>query len=99
MKLELQVAAVLEPLHAVPRAAVGRSVIERVTVAVEDIGISVPIEVDDRDPARAKIRVRGPPDEPGSKLPLPVVDEGPDLLPLLADECHDVGIPVAVEVG
>jgi hypothetical protein len=33
MELELEVAAILEPLYAVPRPAVGRRVIERVAVA------------------------------------------------------------------
>ena len=81
-----------------PRPAAGRGVVERVTVAVEDVGIAIFIEVDDRDPARTKVRIRRSPEKLGGELPLAVVDKRSDLLPLLADEAHDVGNPVAVDV-
>ena len=86
----------LQPLHAVPGPAVGGRVVERVAVAVQDVGVSVPIEVDEGDPARAVIRVRRAPEQlrPGLHA-----GEGPDLLPFLADQGQDVERVVGVEVG
>ena len=74
----------------------GGGVVERVAVAVQDVGVPVPVEIDEGDPARAEVRVRRAPEQP---LPQLGAGKGPDLLPLLADEGHDVAGPVVVEVG
>src|SRR5213079_346482 len=96
--LESQAAAIFEPLHAVPGPAAGRGIVERVTVAVKNVGISIAIEIDHRNPARTPIGICGSPQHLGKKVSLPVVDERPDLLPLLTDEADNVEMSVAVEV-
>ena len=99
VKVELQLPLVLEPLHAVPRPAVRRGVVERVAVAVHEIDVAVVVQVCQRQPARSEIRIGRAPDHPRREASRPVVHESPDLLPLLADQRHDVGTAIVVDVG
>src|SRR6185436_16510995 len=57
MKLELHLPLVLEPLYAVPWPAVRWCIVERVTIAEENIQVVVAIQVDNRHPARSEVRV------------------------------------------
>src|SRR5207249_1116996 len=97
-KLEPQVALVLEPLHAVPRPAVCGGIVEGVAVAVQDVGIAIPIEVDDGDPTGTEVRVRRAPERPGGEATSSVVHEPPDLFPFLTHERDDIRAAVVVEI-
>ena len=92
-------ALIFEPLHAVPRPAVGRRVVEGVAVAVQEVGVAVAIEIDRREPARSEVGVRRSPHEPRREPAAAGIGEHPDLFPLLADERGDVERAAAVEIG
>ena len=76
-------------------AAVRRRVVERVPVAVQEVGEPVAVEIGHGDPARSEIGIGRPPDQLRVEAVAPV--ERPDLFPLLADE-RDHGRRVTVHV-
>jgi len=82
-----------------PRPAVRRRVLEGVAVGVQEIGVAVAIQIDHREPAGAEVGVGGSPQEPRREAAAAGIDERPDLLPFLADQRHEIGTAVTVEVG
>ena len=99
MEPEFQVAQVLQPLHPVPRPGMRREVVEGVPVRVEDIGVSVLVQVDQPHAAGAVVLVVGDEDLPRLETAFPVPLEHVDFFPLLADQHDDVQVAVAVQVG
>ena len=90
-------ALILQPLDAVVGSE--HLGVHRVAVGQEDVLVAVTIQIDKLNPGRTKGRVRCGVDDLGTEPMVARVEKRHDRLVLLAQEGHEVGPAVAIEVG
>jgi len=90
---------IFEPLDAVPETEALRRVVEAIAIGVDEIGLSVAVQIRDVEAAAAVILIGRAPDVFVRKLALAEVAKPMHLLPFLRNQSGEIHRAIAVEVS